>query len=319
MDSYIPFIVWIACIGISALIIGKFLSINNLITPPVKEGFAGGVSMTSCPSGVTSYITSTGDTMCCDGDVVGDKCNGTNICSLSPNTGSGIQSCSEWMTREWKKRSDRFCSSNMPHYFGKWQRGSGNKEGCSASIPTMDGSEPYQPTEPQCKIYQSRDEEIANADSCYNIKALDNLVCPQANATKSIASYPVPGRTMPVILKCNYMPPSGKMPVDCMDDKSITEYLRKSGSSDKDISNWLKVCVAFCGASKAYYVDRTSTKPNAQCVNDMSYDAGSGGAKGATAGTGPVNKEFCEELRKGGIDLSSSNYAKTAEVCKSAK
>ena len=112
------------------------------------------------------------------------------------------------------------------------------------------------------------------------------------------------------------MPPSGKMPVDCMDNKSVTEYLRKAGSSEKDISNWLKVCVAFCGASKAYYVDRTLTKPKAQCVNDMTYDSGSGGVAGAT---GAVNKDFCEELRKGGVDLSSSKYTKTAEVCKSAK
>ena len=316
MGSYVPFIIWIACIGISALIIGKFLSSETYTMSPVKEGFAGGVSMTSCPSGVTSYITSTGDTMCCDGDVVGDMCNGTNICTLSPKTGSGIQSCSEWMTREWKTRSHRFCSRNMPHYFGKWRRRPGNKEGCSASIPTMDGSEPSVPTDSQCKIYQSHDEEITNPDSCYNIQALDNLVCPQANATKSIASYPVPGRTMPVILKCNYMPSSGKMPVDCMDDKSVSEYLRKGGFSESSISNWLKVCVSFCGASKAYYVDRTLTKPKAQCVNDMSYDTGSGGATGTT---GPVNTDFCDELKKHGLDFSNPNYRKTAEVCKSAK
>jgi hypothetical protein len=175
----------------------------------------------------------------------------------------------------------------------------------------MDGSEPYEPTEPQCKIYQSRDEEMANADSCYNIRALDDLVCPQANATKSMASYPIPGKAMSVVFKCNYMPPSGKMPVDCTDDKSLTEYLRKAGVSESSISDWLKVCVAFCGASKAYYVDRTLTKPKAQCVNDMTYDSGSEGAAGA------VNKDFCEELRKGGVDLTSSNYRKTAEVCKS--
>ena len=307
MSSVIPFIIWLFCVGVAALLIGKAIESNYsepvLASPSPspsqtggkKEGFiyggnsnsGSGVVLTTCPNGTQSYITESGNTYCCDGDIVNGQCNGRNTCSLSPNPpDKGLETCSGWLIKEWKRRSERFCTRDMPYYFGQMNRGPGIKEGCSASQPTSDGTQPFIPTDPQCKIYNTKAEEMANIDSCYNVQAMENLVCPQANATKSRVLYPIPGKDMPAILKCNYMPSSGKsngMPVDCMDVDSIMAYLdaREPGNNyrnDPNFQGWINTCVALsCKASKAYYVDGTLTSPEAQCVNTMD----SGGSLGA--------------------------------------
>lgn len=302
MGSVVPFIIWLFCLGISAIIIGKFIE-NDFTLPldpfsksatldasstPKKEGFTssqGGITVTTCPSNTERYITSQGDTFCCDGDVIDGQCNGNNVCTLSPKTGSGVDSCSSWLNKEWQERSARFCTKDMPNYFGRMNRGPGVLEGCSVSRPTDDGSQPYVATDRKCIIYYTKEQELAKQDSCYNIRAMDNLVCPQANATKTSVLHPVPGKSLPAILKCNYMPTSGRsngMPVDCMDTTSYIEYLKANGQMGQDaaadaiMNNWLNTCVSFCGASKAYYVDSTLNAPQAQCVNTMGGN-GTGG------------------------------------------
>ena len=289
MSSVIPFIIWIFCVGVAALIIGKVLgdgfsdldSTQTTSKTTKTEGFTGtsssvggGISVTTCPSGSVSYVTEAGNTYCCNGDIVDGQCNGNNVCSLSPNPpDKTVETCSAWLVKEWKRRSDRFCPLSIPNYFGKMNRGQGINEGCSVSTCTSDGSEPYDPTRKQCKIYNTREEELSNVDSCYNVMAMENLVCPQSNATKSIVLYPISGKAMPAILKCNYMPSSGKsngMPVDCMDADSVMAYLeaRDPGSS-RAYTSWINTCVAFCGASKDYYVDGTLPADKAQCVTTM--------------------------------------------------
>ena len=329
MSSVIPFIIWLFCVGLAALIIGKAIEGNffepvlPLQTDDKKEGFiyggnsnsGSGIVLTTCPTGTESYVTESGNTYCCNGDIVDWQCNGKNICSLSPNPPmKGLDTCSGWLIREWKRRSERFCTRDMPHYFGQMNRGPGIKEGCSASKPTSNGSLPFIPTDPQCKIYDTREQELANVDSCYNVQAMENLVCPQANATKSRVIYPVPGKAVPAILKCNYLPSSGRsngMPVDCMDVESVFRYLEaRDGDNLKQSdrnwwTGWFSSCVAFCGASKAFYVDGTLTADRAQCVTTM----GAGGAtKAAETPSSPCKFDDATYLRlnpdvkKAGVD-----------------
>ena len=277
MDSVIPFIVWIFCIGLAALIIGKALG-DDIVNVPLptsltgtdkKEGFVDLASMfrvSTCPGGTTSYILSNGDTNCCSGDVVGNRCNGRDVCSLSPDPyDKNLDSCSGLLAKEWGKRSARFCPKSMSNYFGKMNRDAGSAEGCSASFPTSDGSQPSDPGQPKCKIYSNYNDDVSKQDSCTNIKEMDNLVCPTSNATKSVMSIRGPsGNIAPLILKCNYLPPNGKsngLPVDCMDDASVRRYISVVGGSIPETT--LMNSVMFCGASKAYYIDGTLSAPPA--------------------------------------------------------
>jgi hypothetical protein len=277
MDSVIPFIVWIFCIGLAALIIGKALG-DDIVNVPLptsltgadkKEGFVDLASMfrvSTCPGGTTSYILSNGDTNCCSGDVVGNRCNGRDVCSLSPDPyDKNLDSCSGLLAKEWGKRSARFCPKSMSNYFGKMNRDAGSAEGCSASFPTSDGSQPSDPGQPKCKIYSNYNDEVSKQDSCANIKEMENLVCPMSNASKSFLTINgPPGKPFPLILKCGYLPPNGKsngLPVDCMDDASVRRFL--SVVPQPISEEYLMNSVRFCRSSKAYYIDGTLSVPPA--------------------------------------------------------
>lgn len=213
-----------------------------------KEGFAASrsrdigrnkqsnIKITTCPTGSASYITAAGNTNCCEGDLVNNVCNGNEICSLSPSVPNGIQSCSDWITKEWTTRSRRFCTRSMPYYFGNLQRTPG-LEGCSTSVSTSDGSAPQDLNAQKCKIYGNMTDELAKIDSCYNAKARDKVKCPQANATKSMNNY---GTNLPVIFSCNYIPKDGStngMPTSCMDAPRAVEYIKVSPNMNADQKN----------------------------------------------------------------------------------
>jgi len=273
MGSAIPFIIWVFCIGVAALIIGKALGDDTPGIPLTllekKEGFVDLASIfrvTTCPGGTTSYILSNGDTNCCRGDVVDNKCNGQDVCSLSPDPyDKNLGSCSSWLASEWVRRAARFCPRSMANYFGQMNRDAGSAEGCSASFPTPDGSQPSDAGQPKCKIYSNYNDEVSKEDSCTNIKEMENLVCPTSNAEKSVMSTRGPsGNIAPLILKCNYLPPNNKsngLPVDCMDDASVGRYLSVIGVSIPQ--DYLRNSVRFCRASKAYYIDGTLLVPPA--------------------------------------------------------
>ena len=272
MDSVIPFIVWIFCIGLAALIIGKALDDHSpsesLTTIENKEAFVDMrniLRLTTCPPGTNAYVLGNGDTNCCSGEVVGNQCNGEDICILSPDPyNKEIGSCSAWLAKEWASRASRFCPPSMPNYFGQIQRGAGIHEGCSASVPIPDGSQPSTPTDKRCKIYSSYNDEVSKSDSCTNLKGLENMRCPVSSATKTIVAVTSPGKMVPVLLKCNYLPPNGKssgLPVDCIEEESFKRYTTVAGGSLSD--DYMSKSVRFCKASKAYYVDSSLTTPTA--------------------------------------------------------
>ena len=177
ISSVMPFVIWILCILMASFIIGYCIKYGSLFDPitTLEEGFTTNIRMTSCPLSATSYITHDGDTNCCDGDIVNKKCNGRNICSLSPKPPAGMMSCSDWMNQEWARRSARFCMPSMPNYFGPLHRDNKAIEGCSESMTVDNGTEPQVPTAPRCKIYSSEGQDRSNLDSCYNARYLARL------------------------------------------------------------------------------------------------------------------------------------------------
>ena len=316
MGSAIPFIIWIFCIGVAALIIGKALGDDTPGIPLTllekKEGFVDLASIfrvTACPAGTTSYILSNGDTNCCSGDVVGNKCNGRDVCSLSPDPyDKNLGSCSSLLASEWGRRAARFCPRSMNNYFGKMNRDAGSAEGCSASFPTSDGSRPSDPGQPKCTIYSNYNDEVSKEDSCANIKYMDNLVCPMSNASKSFLTINGPaGKTHPLILKCGYLPPNGKsngMPVDCMDDASVRRYL--SVVPQPVSEEYLMNSVRFCRSSKAYYIDGTLSAPPA-------LDVPGSGAKAAACPPAPACPSAGAGPRGGDTSVCFKNGVKVGK------
>jgi hypothetical protein len=271
----VPFLIWLLCVGIAALVIGfciRYMDIN------IKEGFSTNpIVITSCPASTTTFVTSAGDTNCCDGDIVDGQCNGNLLCSLSPNPGKGLDTCADWIMKEWKKRSDTFCApASMPYYFGTMNRRAGSVEGCSASPCSPDGTEPRDPMQPKCKIYQTSIDEYGMADSCFNQRELEKIKCPIPSAKKEIVYTGLQkGVLIPALFRCTYIPPNGSsmnIPVHCNDVGRFETYINATvddnfkgyiATIDSFIESFSTKDVSFCPASKAYYVDGTLERKDA--------------------------------------------------------
>ena len=293
MSPTAAFLIWLLCVGISAIIIGYFIKYDLFTLPLAQpEGFRpmSTIRMHSCPPTTVPYTTSAGDTNCCSGDIVNSKCHGTDACSLSPSIPGGLQSCSDWMQKEWRARSDRFCTDAIPYYYGTMTR-TGSSEGCSASQCTEDGSAPEDRMQKICKIYGTQADDLAKIDSCGNARAMEAMQCPLSSAGKTILPTGISNnQALPALLKCTYTPPgasssassgsslssisSGSLPVECWDFPRAKTFIGKiveTWNWDKDfvarVNAELRriepIDVIFCPASKAYYIDKTLTAENA--------------------------------------------------------
>jgi len=223
-------LIWLVCIGISAILIAYALKENTYNFLLKREGFTTNIVMNSCPSGSSSYITRDGDTNCCEGDVLNKMCSGTNICSLSPKPPNGIKNCSDWMNAEWTKRASRFCPASMPNYFGPIHRTRGAVEGCAVSQTITNGSAPEDMTRPKCKIYSTEAEEYSQIDSCLNRKALDGMTAP---GEKSIIRTP---NDQAALLISTGIPNDGSsaVPVTCYDYNRYLRFLRTANPTVAD-------------------------------------------------------------------------------------
>lgn len=159
MSEITAFLIWLICIGISAILIGYFLI--HLQTPSKKEGF----TMHVCPSRSVSYITHDGETRCCNGDVIDGWCNGNDLCTLSPKSKAGLQTCADLVAYNLAVTGAAQCPTKIPNYFASLD---GSLRGCSVSQPLPNGIGPSDPNQLQCILYPTPDLDKVRLDSCYN-------------------------------------------------------------------------------------------------------------------------------------------------------
>ncbi len=160
MSQGLAFLIWLLCVGISAILIAYFLkhSSSNSLD---NEGFV--VKM--CPGGTNSFVTDSGETQCCNGDIVDGYCTGNLRCTLSPKSRSGLPTCADLAVSDAASAGANKCPPSMPNYFGSCN----TIEGCSASPPSANGLQPSDPLQPQCILYKTHAEDLVKLDSCYNV------------------------------------------------------------------------------------------------------------------------------------------------------
>jgi len=176
---HLAFLIWLLCIGISAVLIGYCL--KSYLNPITKEGFA----VYTCPAGTNSFVTDSGETQCCNGDVVDSYCTGNLRCTLSPKSKSGLPTCTDLAASDAAAAGASKCPPSMSHYFGC----STSIEGCSASPPTANGLRPSDPLQPQCILYKTHAEDLVKLDSCYNVTQA-NLKAAKCAAAEATANLP---------------------------------------------------------------------------------------------------------------------------------
>jgi hypothetical protein len=266
VETLNPFLIWLICVGIGAILIG-FLIKQGYIEKVIellhsREGFQAAdidLTLSSCPPDSTSYTTAGGDTECCSGEIVNNKCNGTVKCSLSPKPSGGIVTCSSWMSSEWKSRATKFCPSALPYYYGPLNRKSDSVEGCSDQQSNSKGDAPNSGIAKKCKIYSTSEGEYGKEDSCLNIKGLESVKCPTNESEKSIIES---DSKLPALFACSYTAPnqSSPVPILCYDPERAKLYMKdKLGGEwqaklkEKGLS--LDTMLALCDTSRKYYID----------------------------------------------------------------
>jgi hypothetical protein len=180
MSQALAFLIWLLCVGISAVLIGYFL--KTPLKSLIREGFI----VKACPTGTNTFITNSGETLCCNGDVVDNYCTGNLRCTLSPRSNSGLPTCTDLAASDAAAAGANRCPTTMPHYFGCPT----TIEGCSTSPPTANGLEPSNPLQPQCILYKTRAEDVVKLDSCFNVReaAVRAAQCSAAEAAVRDAS-----------------------------------------------------------------------------------------------------------------------------------
>jgi hypothetical protein len=188
MTQGLAFLIWLLCVGISAVLIAYFL--KNSLKPLIREGFV----IHTCPSGTNSFITDSGETLCCNGDVVDNYCTGNLRCTLSPRSKSGLPTCTDLAASDAAAAGASRCPSSMPHYFGCPT----TVEGCSASNPSANGLQPSNPLQPQCILYKTQAEDSVKLDSCYNVvqTTIRDARCVAAQATANLPACAAAAATL---------------------------------------------------------------------------------------------------------------------------
>uniref|UniRef100_A0A6C0AP11 Uncharacterized protein n=1 Tax=viral metagenome TaxID=1070528 RepID=A0A6C0AP11_9ZZZZ len=168
------FLLWLICVGISAIAIGYFFKYYWSDSPIAKEGFI----VYTCPNYSAKYITKNGETNCCNGDIIDGKCTGNNICSLSPTNSLGLPSCRDYASDLASDAAIANCFADMPYYF---EASDGSLKGCSASTTTDDGTAPTDPNKMQCILYPTEALDKVRLDSCYNYNLNKDKLSKPAN------------------------------------------------------------------------------------------------------------------------------------------
>jgi hypothetical protein len=156
---------------------------NNIITQnEIKEPFDN-FYLSACPSGYKSLYSNNGDNLCCDGEIIANKCLSDNQCTLNGNGTADMPNCTELIKRIYAEKSKEYCTSSLPNYF---EDKSKKIKGCMVGRlnDTMTG--PQNPSQAKCVIYDTFEKNNMSIDSCANQKMLDSAVCFGNNCSKRL-------------------------------------------------------------------------------------------------------------------------------------
>ena len=190
---------------------------QNKSVEPFANPYFEDLQLTSCPADTEQYIDDGGRTVCCDGKVIGGKCGGRQVCSLSEGFG-GLPTCGEWLGAYLAEKGRDRCPDSMPHYFENPKTG---VKGCTAGKRKKDGSAAAKGSDKQCKLYNGKDDDLIQIDSCTNQRLLEKTNCFSKNVNGTNKQFSNWGAVPPPIF-CSRLDTASFMPTNCIEDNSFT-------------------------------------------------------------------------------------------------
>ena len=208
--------------------------------------------LSECPAGFKTFYAPSGDVMCCPGEVVGNQCLSDQVCTLGAET-STIPRCIDAVKQAQEEKMKSTCPPSMTSYF----EDKGKKSGCTEG-PLLDNmTGPRHTSQPTCYMYATQKENDNAANSCSNLKEMEEFPCFGTDCKKALRE----NGEMPQLVEISFRDPAG-VPRVSYTRASVTremiarntKYNRTMGDHEKDV---LKKFTIISEVAKAYFVDKT--------------------------------------------------------------
>jgi len=208
--------------------------------------------LSSCPFDYKSIYTN-GNIICCNGEIVANKCISDIQCMLNGKGTTDTPNCVTAILEDYAQKGKKLCPPSFSYFEDK----SHDVKGCTNGKlnDTLNG--PINDAQQTCKIYKSDELNHISKDSCYNQKMMDEASCFGDNCTKQIIQ-PIPNK--PVLIGIGFTDNMGIYKITYT-RKSAENYLKALPDiKDFDLSRNINIAEV----AKAYYIDRTMDKDNIQ-------------------------------------------------------
>lgn len=242
-------------ISIAIILVVLYLK-DNMNSHKTEEKFEN-YYLSSCPSGYKSFYDNNGNTVCCDGEIIANKCLSDNQCTLNGGGTPDMPNCTELIKKLYEKRAKEYCTQSLPNYF---EDRSKNIKGCMTGPlnDTMTGPQKYD--QPQCFIYPELEKNINLKNSCQNQKLLDNAQCFGNNCTKELVQ-PIPD--VAPLVAIGFTDNSGMHRV-AYTKQSLTNFLNTTNPQWQNQGTDLTKNINVAEVAKAFYVDKTMDQSQIQ-------------------------------------------------------
>jgi hypothetical protein len=235
-------------VSITFILLFLYIKDNTKLSV-ATEGFEN-YYLNSCPSGYKSFYNNDGNIVCCDGDVIANRCLGDNQCTLNGKGSTDLPNCVDSVLSIYNEKGKSQCPPNMSQYY---EDKSKQVKGCTQGRLNDTLSAPQFNNQPSCFIYDSWDKNVNLKDSCNNQKLLDAAQCFGNNCTKELVQ---PISSAPPLVAIGFTDNMGMHRVAYTKD-SMETFLDVSNpnwrNQDIDLSKNINVAEV----AKAFYIDRT--------------------------------------------------------------
>lgn len=218
------------------------------------EGFEDTPFLHACPSGYKSFYKSDGNILCCDGEIIANKCIGKNECTLNGKGTEETPLCVTIIQADYKQKALHHCPKAMPSYF------EGDKKGCTNGSLNQTLSAPKSTSQPTCFVYASEEDNANKKDSCANQKEMENFPCFGKDCTKELVQS---SPDMPVKVSVSFTDPTGMHRI-AYTRATMQRFLDASNPKWREQGIDLSKNISVAEVAKAYYVDRTLSQDEIQ-------------------------------------------------------
>jgi hypothetical protein len=208
--------------------------------------------LSECPVGYNTFYAPSGDVMCCPGEVIGNQCLSDQVCTLGTET-STIPRCIDAVKRAQEEKMKSICPPSMKSYFEDKVKKSGCTDG-----PLLDNmTGPRQTSQPTCYVYATQKENDNAANSCSNLKEMEEFPCFGTDCKKALRE----NGNLPQLVEVSFRDPAG-VPRTSYTRASVTrEMIARAARNNRQIGDeekeMLKKATIISEVAKAYFVDKT--------------------------------------------------------------